>query len=331
MPAIHGSPDTPSDDPVGRSAIARYLRSLMWLRWRMLMRSLARGRGRDVVERFSIAAQSLAPIVAIVLMIPAGLGLGALGFLAGFWSGQPAGETMLTIVQVVLLFACGFTVFAPLVFPASAEASGQVRLLLLPIPRGMLYFVQTLGVLADPWLGVLLPLFLAVPIGFAAAGRPLAALVGLVAGVVMIGLILGLAMVSASLLQLVLRNRRRGEQVMVVAMFTFMLVSMLPSLFVPELEERKARRRSERSAHVERRDSADEERRFGRVVSRVSLALPPGQYGAAATAASAGRLGAAAGWTGALALAAAALHAIGWRVYRRLIETPATSGARRTR
>ena len=189
-----------------KSDVARYLRALMWLRWRMLMRSLSRGRGRDIVERFSLAAQTLVPIIAIILMVPAALGLGAVGFLAGFWAGQPAGATMLTVVHITLMFACGFTLFAPLVFPASSEASGQLRLLLLPIPRGVLYFLQMLGVLADPWLGILLPLFVGIPIGFALSGRPLGALVTLVCGIGMIAIVVGLAMLSASLLQLLLQK-----------------------------------------------------------------------------------------------------------------------------
>ena len=315
-----------------KSDVARYLRALMWLRWRMLMRSLSRGRGRDIVERFSLAAQTLFPIVAIILMVPAALGLGAVGFLAGFWAGQPAGATMLTVVQLTLILACGFTLFAPLVFPASSEASGQLRLLLLPIPRGVLYFLQLLGVLADPWLGILLPLFVGVPIGFAVSGRPLGALVTLVCGIGMIAIVVGLAMLSASLLQLLLRNRRRGERAMVAAMLGFMLISMLPSFFVPDFEDRRERRRSERAGHVERRrDARPGERRFLRVLSGIGQALPPVQFTAAAKAATAGRAGSAVTWTAALILAAAALHALAWRVYRRLIETPASSGGRRPR
>jgi hypothetical protein len=250
----------------------------------MLMRSLSRGRGRDVVQRFSLAAESLAPIVALVLMVPAALGLGAIGFLAGFWAGQPAGETMLTIVQFVLLGACAFTFFAPLVFPASSEAAGQLRLLLLPIPRGTLYAVQTLGVLADPWLGVLLPLFVGAPIGLAAAGRPLAAIVVLVAGILMMAVIVGLAMLSASVLQLLLRNRQRGERVVVGAMFAIMLLSLLPPFILPELEERHSSRPVDRRVQVER--GTGEDRRVGRVVARLARAAPPGQYVAAASAAS---------------------------------------------
>jgi hypothetical protein len=309
--------------------LVRYFRALTWLRWRMLMRTLTRGRGRDIVERFSLAAQTLVPIVAVVLMVPAGLAIGAVGFLAGFWAGQPSGATLVTIVQVILMGACGFTLLAPLVFPAGSEAAGQVRLLLLPIPRGVLYVVQTLGVLVDPWLGVLLPLFVAVPIGFLLSGRSWGALVTLIAGVGMIAFIVGLAMVSASLLQLLLRDRRRGERAMVAAMLGFMLLSMLPSLLMPDLDDRR-QRRQERTERVET-DSSAGERRILRVVSAIGLALPPGQFAAAAKAAAAGRPVAAAGWAAAILAAATALHAIGWRVYRRLIETPASSGARRIR
>jgi hypothetical protein len=310
--------------------LVRYFRALTWLRWRMLMRTLMRGRGRDIVERFSLAAQTLVPIVAIILIVPAGIAIGAVGFLAGFWAGQPSGATLTTIVQVILMGACGFTLFAPLVFPAGSEAAGQVRLLLLPIPRGILYIVQTLGVLVDPWLGVLLPLFVSVPLGFALSGRSFGALVTFAAGVGMLAFIVGLAMVSSSLLQLLLRNRRRGEQAMVAAMLGFMLLSMLPSLLMPDFDDRRERRRAQRTERVQD-DVGDGERRVGRLVSAILLTVPPGQFTAAASAAAGGRPVAAAGWTAAILAAAAALHLIGWRVYRRLIETPASSGARRIR
>lgn len=308
----------------------RCFRALAWLRWRMLLRTLSRGRGRDIIERFSLAAQTILPIIALILMVPAALGIGAVGFLAGFWAGQPAGATFATIVQSLLLFTCGFTLFAPLVFPAGSEAAGQVRLLLLPVPREILYLAQTLGVLVDPWLGVLLPLFLTVPIGFALSGRPAGALLLVAAGVGMVAFLAGLAIVSSSLLQLLLRNRRRGERAMVAGMLGFMLLSVLPSLLMPDFDDRRASRRADRSEQGAVDDSATE-RRIRGVLSTIGFVLPPVQFTAAAKAATAGRLAAAAGWTAAILGAAAALHLFGWRVYRRLIETPASSGPRRIR
>jgi hypothetical protein len=285
----------------------------------MIMRSLARGRRRDLLERFSIALETIAPIVAVIMIVPAGLGLGLLGFVAGYWVGQPAGTTVGGIVQFTLLFACGFAVFSPLVFPASAQASGQLRLLLLPIPRGVLYALQTLGVLADPWIAVIVPLFVGVPIGLAVAGRLSAAFVAIGGGVLMMVLILGLAMLSTAVLQLLLRNRRRGERAMVAVMLAIVATSMLPSFILPSLEERRERRRAERS-----------DAQMARFASAVAIALPPGYYMRAARTAAAGRLAAASGWTAALALAATALHVAGWLTYRRLLDTPATSGMRQT-
>jgi hypothetical protein len=295
----------------------------------MIMRSLARGRRRDLLERFSIALETIAPLVAVIMIVPAGVGLGLLGFVAGYWVGQPAGTTVGGIVQFVLLFACGFAVFSPLVFPASAQASGQLRLLLLPIPRGVLYAVQTLGVLADPWIAIIVPLFIGVPIGLAAAGRMSAALISMGGGVLMLGLILGLAMLSTAVLQLVLRNRRRGERAMVAVMLLIIATSMLPSFVLPSLEERRERRRVERSADGRRARGADA--RTARFASAVAIALPPAYYMRAARTAASGRLAAASGWMAALALAAAALHVAGWFTYNRLLETPATSGMRLTR
>jgi hypothetical protein len=286
----------------------------------MMMRSLARGRRRDLLERFSIALETIAPIVAVIMIVPAGLGLGLLGFVAGYWVGQPAGTTVGGIVQFTLLFACGFAVFSPLVFPANAQASGQLRLLLLPIPRGVLYAVQTLGVLADPWIAIIVPLFIGVPIGLAVAGRLSAALIAIGGGVLMLVLILGLAMLSTAVLQLLLRNRRRGERAMVAVMLVIIATSMLPSFVLPSLEERRERRRAERS---DRHDA-----QTARFASAVAIALPPGYYMRAARTAASGRLAAASGWMAALAMAAAALHLAGWLTYNRLLETPATSGMR---
>jgi hypothetical protein len=285
----------------------------------MIMRSLARGRRRDLLERFSIALETIAPIVAVIMIVPAGLGLGLLGFVAGYWVGQPAGTTVGGIVQFTLLFACGFAVFSPLVFPANAQASGQIRLLLLPIPRGVLYAVQTLGVLADPWIAIIVPLFIGVPIGLAAAGRLSAALIAIGGGVLMLVLILGLAMLSTAVLQLLLRNRRRGERAMVAVMLAIIATSMLPSFVLPSLEERRERRRAERS-----------DAQTARFASAVAIALPPGYYMRAARTAASGRLAAASGWMAALALAAASLHVAGWLTYNRLLETPATSGVRQS-
>jgi hypothetical protein len=99
---------------------------------------------------------------------------------------------------------------------------------------------------------------------------------------------------------------------------------------MPDFDDRRERRRPDRSEQGSVDDSATE-RRIRRVVSTIGLVLPPVQFTAAAKAATAGRPAAAVGWTAAILGAAAALHLFGWRVYRRLTETPASSGPRRIR
>jgi hypothetical protein len=136
-------------------------------------------------------------------------------------------------------------------------------------------------------------------------------------------------MLSTAVLQLVLRNRRRGERAMVAVMLLIIATSMLPSFVLPSLEERRERRRVERSADGRRARGADA--RTARFASAVAIALPPAYYMRAARTAASGRLAAASGWMAALALAAAALHVAGWFTYNRLLETPATSGMRLTR
>lgn len=298
------------------------------------MRALTRGRSRDLLERFSIAAESLAPIALFLMVVPAAAGLGVAGFLAGFWIDRPAGAMLLTAVQYAILAIGVFAAFAPLVFPASTQGAGQMRLLLLlPIPRGLLYATQTVGALADPWIAILVPLLVGVPLGVALSGHALASLVMVAAGALLLLAVLGLAMLSASLLQLLLRNRRRGELAMVIAMLIIPAVSMLPSFFLTEAQERKAGTRAERQADPERsgRNERRDARRFERAVGTVVGALPPGYYVRTASSAATARAGAAAGWVAALGATVAGLHLAGWRVYRRLIETPSTSGGRRAR
>jgi hypothetical protein len=301
----------------------------MWLRWRILMRSLMRGRGRDIVERFSVAAESLAPVVVALMLIPGALGLAAVAFLAGYWIAQPAGELLLQVIQYTILFIGGFAVLAPLVFPASTQASGQVRLLLLPIPRGLLYATQALGALADPWIVLIVPMLAMLPIGLLFAGRPWAAGTAMVGGVLVLAIVVAVAVVSASLLQLLLRNRRRGESALVVAMIVLPFIFMLPSLLITDDEWREAR---EPRSGGRRSSNA----RFERTLKAGTRYLPPALYGSAVRGAAGvgGGPRVAGGPTaaiGALALLAAALHAAGWRLYRRVLETPATGGGRRLR
>src|SRR5690606_5632930 len=116
----------------------------------------------------------------------------------------------LEVLRFVLLAAVALCALGPLVLPAT-ERTNAVRLLLLPIPRATLYLAQASSALADPWVLLAIPVSLLLPVGLAAGGAHLAALVALLAGLLLLVVLIGIATVSALLLHLVMRDRRRGE------------------------------------------------------------------------------------------------------------------------
>jgi hypothetical protein len=65
----------------------RVLRAFAWMRWRVFMNSLEKTGARDMLERFSLAIEHIAPIVLALVMI---LGAGARG--AGGLCGLSARE-----------------------------------------------------------------------------------------------------------------------------------------------------------------------------------------------------------------------------------------------
>ena len=117
----------------------RILRAFVWLRWRTLLNSLERRSSRDTLERFSIAVEQLAPTIAAIVLLPSMIGLAGLAGYAG-WTlarGEPQGF-IFEAVRFLLLAACALAVAGPIMLPGG-DRTNAVRLLLLPIPRGVLY------------------------------------------------------------------------------------------------------------------------------------------------------------------------------------------------
>src|SRR5829696_10211623 len=117
----------------------RILRAFVWLRWRTLLNSLERRTSRDALERFSIAVEQLAPTIAAIVMLPSMIGLAGLASYAG-WSlahGELPGLA-LSGVRFLLFATCALAVAGPIMLPGG-ERTNAVRLLLLPIPRAVLY------------------------------------------------------------------------------------------------------------------------------------------------------------------------------------------------
>ena len=145
----------------------RILRAFVWLRWRTLLNSLERRSSRDVLERFSIAVEQLAPTIAAIVLLPSMIGLAGLAGYAGWTLAQdePQGFVF-EAVRFLLLAACALSVAGPIMMPGG-DRTNAVRLLLLPIPRGVLYLGHAAGALADPWVLLAAAIVIGLPLGLA--------------------------------------------------------------------------------------------------------------------------------------------------------------------
>jgi hypothetical protein len=298
------------------------LRSLAWLRWRLTINAITRSGARDFLERLSRSAESLLPIAILVLITPAALILGAVGTWGG-WAlaaGNPAALLMVEIVRWILATVLVMTMFAPLVFAAGQQASGMMRLLLLPFPRHVLYLSHTLGPLADPWIVIAIPMLVGVAAGLAAGGATTAALTALAAAVLMVTVLLGISALVSAALQLIVRNRRRAELLVLGGTLFVIVLSLMPSAFIEDTHGRVSPRPGGASA-----DRSVEAPRWLVVASN---AVPSEAYTRLVRGAATGRP---AGAAALAVLAAWALlaHGLTWPLFQRMLQAPATSGRTR--
>ena len=297
----------------------RMLRAFAWLRWRMLINALDRSGSRDALQRFSLVIENLGPILAGILLIPSGIMLLGIGIFAGYETGAGGGRMPLEAVRYILAAVPLLAIIGPLFLPA-ADRTNPVRLLLLPIPRPTLYVAQSSATFGDPWTILMVPLAIGIPVGLAAAGALIPALVVLAAVFVFILVVVGLAALATSVLHLVVRDRRRGELLALIFIIFVPLVAMLPSLMVGSKPRgpRNVPRESMAPAWV--MDA-------GR---RVLMAYPSEMVIRATRASVAGDTGRAAAAVAGLGVAALVLHTTGYLAFRKILESPATTGARRS-
>ncbi len=200
------------------------LRAFVWLRWRMFVNSLERTGSRDLLERFSMAADTLKPIMAGVLLVPSSLALASIGAASGYALSRGGAASLFEQAPRYLLMGSLLerapryllmvfplaSVIGPLLLPA-ADRVNPIRILLLPIGRATLYAAQAAAALGDIWIVLVLPLVAGVPLGLVAGGAPGMALSASAAGVLMVALMLALSSTTTGLVQLAVRDRRRGE------------------------------------------------------------------------------------------------------------------------
>jgi hypothetical protein len=296
----------------------RILRAFAWMRWRILINSFDRTGARDVVERFSLAMDQIAPIIALVLLVPSALMMAGMGAVTGYALGHGGEASWLLDATryAILPLATVFAIVGPMMLPAAGRPN-VVRLLLLPIPRGTLYLSQAAGTLSEPWILLTVPLLLAMPAGLLAGGRPAASLVALATGLLLALVLVGISAASSLLLQLVFRDRRRGE---LAALFFILIVPMLASL--PGILDVSERRERARSGGEERPS------RFASYVPLLRYA-PSELHVAAVRDGTDRRYGPALSRTAALAATALALHGLAFVAFRRLLQSPAATGSRR--
>ena len=296
----------------------RILKAFAWLRWRMLVNSLEKTGSRDALERFSLAIEKLGPLLAAILLVPSALFLAGLGVAAGYTLASDSGAAVFTAVRYILVAAPLLAIFGPMFLPA-ADRTNPVRLLLLPIPRSTLYVAQASASLSDPWNILLVPLIFSIPIGLAIGGAAMAAVLCLAAGALLLLVVIGLTALTTSVVHLVVRDRRRGELMMLVFIMIIPVLSLMPGL----LGGNSSRQRGEpRNPALPAWAATAGSRAFGLYPSEMFVTSTRSAATGEAPRAVAGLAG--------LAVAALVLHAVGLVAFMRVLESPGTTGARRS-
>jgi hypothetical protein len=299
--------------------MVRILRAFAWLRWRMLVNALERTGSRDALERFSIAIEKLGPLLAAILLIPSSLALAGLGAAAGYALAQQAPHPILfEVCRYLLLAVTALAIIGPLFLPA-ADRTNPIRLLLLPIPRSVLYVAQSSSAFGDPWNLLVLPLLACIAAGILAGGQPIAALLALTGAVVFVILLIGLASLATSVLHLLVRDRRRGEWIALLFIVLIPLAGMLPAMLNP------GSRRSGSGA----RSHSTVPSWISTTATRALSVVPSQFYIVATREAAARQYPAAVAQLGILSVMAALVHAFGAAAFKRVLDSPGSSGARR--
>ncbi len=295
----------------------RTLKAFAWMRWRMLVNSFERTGSRDTLERFSLAIEKLGPILAAILLIPSAIAMAALGLAAGYLLATGGSLMAITAVRFILIAAPLLAIVGPFFLPA-ADRTNPVRLLLLPIPRSTLYIAQSSSAFGDPWNVLMIPLLFMVPVGILAAGHLTSAVLTLIAAVCFLILVIGLSALSTSLLHLIVRDRRRGELAALIFIVIIPVVAMLPGL----LESGPRRGRGADRPPVVPEWAID-------LGARAKSLYPSELFVSAATGTVNGDLELAGAAVSGLALAALLVHTLSVFAFRRVLASPATTGARR--
>jgi hypothetical protein len=299
----------------------RILRAFAWLRMRTLLNSLERTTSRDTMERFSVALEQIAPILVMIAMIPSAIGFGGMAAYAGLSLAQGSERVFVIGALQFLLFAgTVLAAIGPVILP-TAERTNAVRLLLLPIPRGLLYAGQMMSVFTDPWMLLVAAILVALPLGVAAGGAVVGAAMAAAASLLLLIVLSGLGLVATSIVHVVVRNRRRGELVGLLFIVILPIVGILPAMFDPDFQ------REQRAASRVEQQEPDWWTRAGRSALE---AAPPALYVRAVRAAAVENSAAVLRPVLALAVTAAVLHGLAFALFVRVLSSPGVLSSTRS-
>ena len=215
----------------------RALRSIVWLRWRLLKNSLTSKR-RDSFEQVSRALALIVPLLIVALTAGTFVTVSIVGFVSGSMmaDGRLASDSALLIVRIIVGLMAFTILSLAVVSPGQSSLSKYTRLLLLPIHRRVLHIVEVVASLADPWIAVVGAGLTTLGIGVLAGGRPVAGLATLAAGWLTLAVIVCAASLAGFLVAWLMRDRRRGEMFTLVFVLAISVLSILPAFFSSSLE-----------------------------------------------------------------------------------------------
>ncbi len=313
----------------------RLVKAMVWLQWRMLVNGLRGARHRGSLERFSRWSQAVLPAIATALLIPASMIFAAGGAFAGWkLAGSPGSEGAAAfLLTMAFLAPLAWFLLRPVALAGEAGVERGELLRLLPIPISFLRRLELFRAMLDPIFLLFAAAALAVPLGALVAGRPGVTLLAVVSAVLLLGFFVCFSAVLTLGMQVLLRNRRRGEAVTLVIFLVLSVGGILPQVFVHEHRGRGAARAPLPSPlpPPPGRLPAVPEAALAFEIPVALRYLPSGLYGVGLAEGSAGRGGGAALNLGALALLAGLAYAAAAALHKRLLETPETSGRRAAR
>jgi hypothetical protein len=304
-----------------------HLRAFAWLRWRLLVNGVRGARKRDTLEQVSRILALVGPALLVVMSLGSLVALAVAGALGGYVlaGGSPSGEVIVFAIRIIAVLILLMVVFMPVSLGAGNGAARYARLLLLPISRRLLHFVEVLSGVADPWIFVAIPALLLVAAGLAAGGAVTGALLAAVAGLGLVAAFLALGALSGFLVGWLMRDRRRAELSTLIFVVALSTAGLLPQLLGGESLDRNRQNRQE-----ERESRRPTVARIEEAIPRWTRALPTEMYGQVLTRGVIQQdVTAAAGWAAALWGQVALVYWLSGLAHRRVL-TDAGGRARRT-